>query len=270
MKEVAELAGVSAATVSRVLNESGLVSAHTTEPVRVAAHELGYMRSFAASGLASGWTRNVGVLVPAVDRWYFSALLEGITAALFEEGYDLTLYNSAGGLHHEGLLGDFLLRQRVDALIVVSARLRSDEIERLKAVGKPLVVVGGQLPGVPAIQIDDAGTARRATEHLTRLGHRKIAHIGGLDQGPVFSMSRFRGEGFQRAMDGGGLTVLPKWRVHSDFTTAGGYKAAVQLLTDGDDRRQRSSARPTKWRSEQFLLPGTWGSRYRRIYPSSE
>ncbi|UUL77920.1 LacI family transcriptional regulator [Pseudarthrobacter sp. Fe7] len=96
MKEVAARVGVSEATVSRVLNQNANISSRTRDRVLVAANELGYVRSFSASALASGRTRNIGVLVPAVNRWYFASLLEGITHALRAEGYDLTLYNSAG------------------------------------------------------------------------------------------------------------------------------------------------------------------------------
>lgn len=237
MKEVAALAGVSEATVSRVLNKSLRVSARTRERVSGAARELGYVRSFSASGLASGRNSNVGVLVPAVNRWYFSAVLEGITAALLEDGYDLTLYNSAGGLHHESLLNDFLLRQRIDAVIVLASKLSNDEIRRLMAVRKPVVVVGGELPGASALHVDDARISAQATNHLIGLGHEKIAHIGGLDQpGPSSKMSGLRAQGFRTAAEQAGLRLEPKWQSVSDFTVAGGYQAGVHLLGQVQER----------------------------------
>ena len=104
IKEVAELAGVSAATVSRVLSDDLRISAPTRHRAKAAAKESGYTKSFSASGLASGKNWNVGVLLLTVKGWYYSAILEGIADSLLAAGYDLTLYNSAGGIHEVSYL----------------------------------------------------------------------------------------------------------------------------------------------------------------------
>lgn len=91
--EVARLAGVSTATVSRALSGRGHVSESAKERVQAAAQSLGYVVSSRASSLASGRTRNVGVVVPFLDRWFFSTVLSGVSSALMRAGYDITLYN---------------------------------------------------------------------------------------------------------------------------------------------------------------------------------
>ena len=91
--EVARYAGVSTATVSRALSGRGHVSDPTRARVEAAAKSLGYVVSASASSLASGRTRNIGVLVPFLDRWFFSTVLSGTASALMRRGYDITLYN---------------------------------------------------------------------------------------------------------------------------------------------------------------------------------
>src|SRR5680860_1140805 len=178
IEDVARLAGVSTATVSRTLSGKGPVSAASRLKVEAAAGELGYVVSASASSLASGRTKNIGVVVPFLSGWFFSSVVEGAQRALLRNGYDLTLYNLAGGGGERASVFDtLLLRQRLDALIAVSLDLTEHEVDRLYAVGKPLVGVGGPISGVRTLTIDDRAVARLATEHLIAHGHTRIAHL---------------------------------------------------------------------------------------------
>ncbi|MDJ0354483.1 LacI family DNA-binding transcriptional regulator [Pseudarthrobacter sp. PH31-O2] len=238
IKAVAERAGLSIATVSRALNGKGNVSARSRELARTAAAELGFVPSYHASSLASGRNHNVGVVVPFVHRWYFSAVLEGVSAALLDAGYDLTLYNvSVGQERRQSVLNDFLLRKRVDAVIAVSLKLSAAEIQQLLAIHRPIVGIGGPLPGTSTIRIDDAGIAQAATRHLIQLGHTKIAHLtGGSAYERDFRLPGTRQAGFQKAMTDAGLAIRPEWQVSADFTIQGGYTTARQLLGGSADR----------------------------------
>ena len=141
--EVALAAGVSNATVSRALSGRGSVSPQTRERVLQAAADLGYVVSQAASTLASGRNRNVGLVLPFLDKWFFTQVLAGAQERLMRAGYDVTLYNLAGrGFERREVFENFLLRRRVDAVIAVSLELTDDEIERLHELDKPLVGVG--------------------------------------------------------------------------------------------------------------------------------
>ncbi|WP_213815572.1 LacI family DNA-binding transcriptional regulator [Glaciihabitans sp. dw_435] len=232
INEVAELAGVSTATVSRALSGNGHVSSATRQRVLTAAKTLGYVVSSNASSLATGRTKNVGVVIPFLSRWFFSSVIEGAESALLSHGYDLTLYNlGGGGDERRSVFEHFLLRKRVDAVIAISLELTPGEVGRLLAMNKPIVGVGGPLPGVRTLSIDDVEVARLATEHLLSLGHRAIAHIGGDPASETdFHLPTNRRVGYELALQAEGISPDPELFHVGDFTIEGGYRAAKQLL----------------------------------------
>jgi len=238
INEVAELAGVSTATVSRALGGKQHVSPATRERVAAAAAELGYVVSSNASSLATGRTKNIGVVIPFLNRWFYGAVIEGAEQALLSHGYDLTLYNlSGGGDERRSVFEHFLLRKRVDAVIAISLELTANEVTRLLDRGKPIVGIGGPLPGVRTLSIDDVAVARLATEHLLSLGHRSIAHIGGTkDLELDFHLPTNRRVGYETALEAFGIPIDPELFQPANFTMKGGYQAAKQLL--GNPRRR--------------------------------
>src|ERR1700712_573823 len=146
---VARLAGVSTATVSRALSGNGHVSPTTRIRVHEAARQLCYVVSSSASSLASGRTKNIGVVVPFLSRWFCSSVLEGAGAALLRNGYDLTLYGLSGGdSERNSVFEHFLLRKRVDAVLALTIELEAKELQSLIDLGKPIVGIGGPLKGV--------------------------------------------------------------------------------------------------------------------------
>lgn len=232
IKDVAEAAGVSIATVSRALSGRGSVSSSAQEAVQHAAAELGYVVSSSASGLASGRTRNIGVLVPVINHWFYASVLEGITSSLMNEGYDTTLYQlTKDRAQREKIFSDFLLRQRVDAVIAVNVELDTEEVQALHALDKPLVGVGGPLPGVPTLHVDDEGISALATQHLIALGHERIGFIGGNEETDVdFRVPSHRRTGYESALKDAGIPVDDSLCVGADFTMPQAYTIAKQLL----------------------------------------
>jgi DNA-binding LacI/PurR family transcriptional regulator len=241
--DVARLAGVSTATVSRALSGNGAVSAETRTRVTQAATSLGYVVSSDASSLASGRTRNIGIVVPHLSRWFFTAVIEGAQRVLVHRGYDVTLYNLGGeGEERRRVFEQHLLRNRVDAVIAVALKLTEDEISRLLAIGKPVAGVGGPLPGASTVTIDDVNVGRTATDHLLSLGHRRIAHLGGRPEFDLeFHVPTSRRLGYEAALLAAGIAPDPALSVAGDFTVPGGYEAARTLLdgaaADGGDLR---------------------------------
>ena len=241
IQEVAELAGVSTATVSRALSGNGHVSLATRERVAKAAETLGYVVSSNASSLATGRTRNVGVVIPFLNKWFFSSVIEGAESALLANGYDLTLYNlGGGGDERRSVFEHFLLRKRVDAVIAISLELTPAELTGLLNIDKPIVGVGGPLTGVRTLSIDDVSVARLATEHLLSLGHTSIGHIGGNAQTERdFHLPTNRRVGYEGALAAAGISPDPELFQPADFTIPGGYAAAKQLL--GNPRKRPSA-----------------------------
>ena len=233
LADVARIAGVSKSTASRALSGRGYVSEDTRIRVEQAAAELGYVVSTAAASLVTGRTRNVGVVIPYINRWYFGEVLEGIEASLIQAGYDLTLYRLSSDADLRRRVFDyFLVRKRVDAVISVAIALSPNEVHMLQALGKPLVGIGGLIPGIPSLSIDDVETARLATEHLISLGHRRIMHVGGDQHEQMdFRVHSQRYIGFQRALTEAGITVEDDFR-DAEFSIQGGHAAGLAVLGD--------------------------------------
>jgi LacI family repressor for deo operon, udp, cdd, tsx, nupC, and nupG len=218
--EVARATGVSTATVSRALRGLPNVSDSTRAAVRRAADELGYVASSSASGLASGRTLAMGVVVPSVSRWFYTSVLEGVDAELRSASYDMILFNLGGHRgDRERVFHRSILRKRTDALLALCLDFTADERHQLASLGHPTIVVGGPVKGLRSVGIDEKHTASAATEHLIRLGHRDIAHIGGEDEeGLNRQVPIGRLHGFQDAMRAAGLTVRPEWVLPGRFS----------------------------------------------------
>lgn len=232
--EVAERAGVSTATVSRALNSKGHVSARAREKVLKAAQELGYVASSSAYTLATGRSKNIGVVMPYIDRWFFSAVLEGAVNALVSRGYDVTLYSLSGGeASRKRVFEDLVLRKRVDGVLTVAVKLSESELKRLSELKKPIIGIGGPIPGARSISIDDEGAGRLATQHLISLGHLKIGLISGTPAAEMdFHQPYLRRTGYQEALLDANLDFNPAWIGEADFTVGGGYNVAKQMLGD--------------------------------------
>jgi DNA-binding LacI/PurR family transcriptional regulator len=229
--DVARLAGVSTATVSRALRGLPNVTDATRAAVLRIAAEVGYVPSRSASALASGHTKSVGLVVPAISRWFFASLLEGAELTLRAANYDALLYSLPDSVPPRQRFDPDVLRSRVDAVMVASMYFSEQEVEALSSLGVPAVFVSVIQPGFPHVGIDDDAAARVATGHLISLGHEVIGHICGLasDQSPSAPTTRRR-EGWRAALKAAGLDAAPDLEHPADMSLAGGYAAALALL----------------------------------------
>jgi DNA-binding LacI/PurR family transcriptional regulator len=234
IEDVAKLAGVSTATVSRALSGKDVVSEKSKAKVESAALELGYIASHSAYTLATGRNRNIGVVMPYVDRWFFSASLEAIESALIEHGYDLTLYNLSGGANQRRkIFNEFLLRKRVDAVLTVAVRPNAQELEQLNKMKKPIIAIGGQIEGARSLAMNDHNAGKLATEHLLALGHTRIANISAIDGDDLeLHQSKKRREGYLEAMKAAGLETRKSWLGETNYTAAGAHQITKQMLGD--------------------------------------
>jgi LacI family transcriptional regulator, repressor for deo operon, udp, cdd, tsx, nupC, and nupG len=236
--EIAEETGLSTATVSRALRGLPSVAPATVALVRRTADRLGYVPSSAASGLATGRNRAIGVVVPVIDRWFFIRVIDGIDAELRAAGYDLLLYNLGGvGGDRQRLFHRSILRRRIDGLLVLALTFDDQEREQLHMTEYPAIAIGGPGPGLRHIGIDDLAASRLAMHHLIDLGHRRIAHIGGDDVvGANSNVPVLRRRGYTESLVEAGVDVRPEWIDDGLFTVEGGYAAALRLLHDPLDR----------------------------------
>src|SRR3954451_11213738 len=232
IKDVAREVEMSTATVSRALRGLPGVSEETRDRVRETARRLGYVPSPSAAGLASGQTRTVAVIVPRVTQWFFAAIVQGAEEVLRERGYDLLLYNLAGDASARHRVSETsLLTKRVDAVLVLSLKPNTHELGRLSQLGRPVTIIGADMPGWATVRIDDHEAAATATRHLLELGHQRIAYLGGATEGVLdFTAPSARLAGYRRTLEGAGVRLRTELEADGEFTVAGGQLAAEQLL----------------------------------------
>ena len=230
IREIADLAGVSIATVSRVVNGHSDVSEETRELVSTVVREHGYSTNRSARGLSAGRTGLVGVLVPLVYPVYFSAILSGAAEALYEQELRLVLSPTHHEHDREVSLLDRLMHGLTDGALIVLPEESSEELTRLLDEGYRFVVVDPLRPldeRIPSVSAAHAAGADQAMQHLLGLGHRRIAAITG-PRGWVATEDRRRG--YLAALAAAGIVPDPALEVESNFEIVGGVEAAGALL----------------------------------------
>jgi LacI family transcriptional regulator len=228
LRMVAREAGVSASTVSRIINGTVNVSHGLKHAVEAAIVKFDFRPNAAARGLALGKTSTIGVVAQAIDSPFYGEGLRGIEAFLRPRGY-VPLFMS-GNWHEadeERCVREFIARG-VDGIIVFAGRL-SDA--KLKSYAKEVAVVvtGRSLraPGLFSLQIDDGHGAILAVRHLIEIGHRKIAFITGSENHPD-AIERL--EGYKKALAGAGIDFDPRLVAVGDWHEEGGLRATIELL----------------------------------------
>lgn len=227
--DVAAAAGVSRATVSRVMNGRSSVEAALAARVREAAEALSYRPSNVARNLALGRTRTVAVVVPDLASPVFQQILRGVMAGAAEDGYRVLVADSEEDEQLEAAVA-LDARQRCDALVLVSPRLPDHELAKLVEEVEPVVLVNRALPaegGVtpPSLVFDYADATVQVVEHLVGLGHRRLAYLAG--PGSLASDEQ-RTVGLARAR-----TAHPDVEVHeipAGPDVAAGHRATAAVL----------------------------------------
>lgn len=230
--DVARLAGVSTATVSRALRGLPEVREATRARVRRAAAELNYVPSPSAASLASGRTRTIGLLTASFSRWFNRNVVEGAEERLRAAGYDVLLHAFDFSLDGSRAPIDMsAMRQRVDGVIVLGIPLSPDERRTLDELSVPMVFVGTGPPDHVRVSMNDHEGSRIAIEHLAALGHRRIGQIGAkVAYDSRWSSAAERHEGTIAALAELGLEYDESLETFGDYTQAGGRAAAAALL----------------------------------------
>lgn len=230
IRDVADAAGVSVATVSRVINQRPDVAPETRDAVlrHVRAHNFTTNRS--ARALSLGRTGYIGFTMPYVRADYFAAILAGAVEAAFERGMRLVLCATLHEHDREVSLLETLKDGATDGAIILLPEETNAELEALQASGYPFVVADPRAPlsdGIPAVSAAHRAGAKAATDHLLALGHRRIAHISGPR---TWAATEERIEGYQAALAAAGALPSAELLAEGDFEIPGGYAAACRLL----------------------------------------
>jgi len=225
---VARVAGVSAATVSRIMNGTAAVSADKKAAVDDAIARLGFVPNPVARGLAGGRTLSVGVVTQAIDSPFYGGALRGIEDELSRAGYSPLFTSGHWNASVEASCIETLRARRVDGLIILTGRL-SDAALMAYARELPVVVTGRGLkaPGLYALSFDDFEGGRLATHHLLSLGHRRIAFISGDTRHPD---AKERLRGYRSAVEAAGIAFQPALVLPGQYTEESGHLAVERLL----------------------------------------
>jgi LacI family transcriptional regulator len=220
--DVATRAGVSRATVSRVMNGLRTVDPAIAERVRATAAELDYRPNQVARSLALGRTQTIGYLVPDLTNPSFHGALRGLSRAAAEDSYRVLVADSAEHAEEEPMLA-LETRRRCDAVVLVAPRMPEHDLVRLLPELQPVVLLNRNVEGAgtPQLDVDWASGIRDLVRHLASLGHRRVAYL----QGPVASRSNAARE---RALDA--AIELEVVKIPCGATFPDGHGAAGQVL----------------------------------------
>jgi LacI family transcriptional regulator len=235
IRDIAGLAGVSIATVSRVLNDRPDVSDETRDAVMRVVREHGYSLNRSARSLSAGRTGLVGVTVPIVHAAYFAFILSGAAEALYENDMRVVLCPTMHLHDREVSLLDRLMHGMTDGALLVLPEETSEELGALVDLGYRFVVVDPLEPldeRIPSVGASHSSGANEATRHLLSLGHRRIGAIGG-PSGWMATEERLKG--YHAALTAAGVMRDPALELNSDFEIQGGYGAALGLLRSRPD-----------------------------------
>jgi LacI family transcriptional regulator len=229
ISEVARRAGVSAATVSRVLNGRTDVSRDLAARVHTAVQELGYRPNGVARNLRRQATKVWGLIISDIGNPFFTSVVRGVEDAAHEAGYSLVLCNSDDDLDKEQRYIDIALAEQLAGVIISPASEPSTDVSALVDRGIPVVAVDrrvGRLD-VDTVLVDNVSGARLATQHLMESGCRRIACITGPTR---TTTAAERLQGFRQAHEAAGREVDEDLVVLENFKADGGYDGAQRLL----------------------------------------
>lgn len=236
MKKVAELAGVSAITVSRVVNNSGYVGEATRKKVEAAIEELHYVPNMIASNLRSRQSDFLALVLPDITNSFWTSIARGAEDEASSQGYGVFICNTDNDPKKEDAYIQRLLQQRVEGVMIVPTPYTSTEaqLERLRQHGIKFVVIHRQLTNVMAdvVRSDGEGAARTLTTELIRAGRRRIAFVGLSFTAPL---NKERLTGYENALRRAGLPVTKELFCAGEAEPEqGGFQMVTKLLTGGN------------------------------------
>ncbi|KSV77250.1 LacI family DNA-binding transcriptional regulator [Ensifer sp. ENS07] len=230
IKDIAERAGVSVATVSRALSGSSLVTDETRQRINALARELNYRPNVSARNLRTRRSMSVLLVVRDVGNPFYLEILKGVEATAREAGYAVLMGNTENDPDREVEYFNMLRDGHADGMILMTGKLPPPEPGESADLSHLPVVIALEMiegSGFPHVQIDNVAAAEAAVDHLIALGHRRIAHIAG----PLPEvMALRRRDGYRAAMKAAGLAVPEGYEVRGDYLLESGEACASDLF----------------------------------------
>lgn len=232
MKDVAELAGVSSAAVSRYLN-GGYISADKAERIKHAIELTGYVRSSQARALRTGSTKLIGVIVPKINSESVSRITAGIGQVLGRRGYQMLLANTDNAADRELEYLDLFQNHPVDGIVLVATMITDEHRRAIESCRVPIVLIGQHVEGAACVYHDDYEAAFELGHALAGRLDGKIAYIGVTDEDRAAGFDRRRG--FEAGLRAAGNPLDAALIRLGSFTLDSGYGAARELLSVAPD-----------------------------------
>ncbi len=229
MKDVAEKANVSTATVSRALMNPDKVSQSTRNKVEKAALEVGYFPQALGRSSKRNESRTILVIVPDICDPFFSEIIRGIEVTAAAQGYLVLIGDCAHQNQQEKTFIDLIITKQIDGMLLLGSRLPFDaSIEEQRNL-PPMVMANEFAPELelPTVHIDNLTAAFNAVNFLHELGHQRIGCIAGPEEMPL---CHYRLQGYVQALRRSGITVDPHYIARGNFTYEAGANALEQLL----------------------------------------
>ncbi|MGS2739808.1 LacI family DNA-binding transcriptional regulator [Sinomicrobium sp. M5D2P17] len=229
--DISKKLNISAATVSRALNNNQKISLKTRELVMKTAAEMNYEQNTLALALKSGKSNTVGILVPYMDRSFFSSVIRGIEEELYPHGYHVIICQTRDDVKSEVQNINTLLNAQVDGIFMSVSKTTKDtlHIDRVLQKGIPLVFFDRKknLPGVSSVTIDDFNGAYMSVEHLIRQGCKRIAHFMGNINLEIY---KDRYNGYLKALTDYNLPYNKDYIVQTNSKVESGTAAVKKLM----------------------------------------
>ena len=229
ISDVAELAGVSYQTVSRVINNNPNVSAATRQRVQEIVTETGYRPSHIARSLVTSRTATIGLIVPDISNPFFSTVARGADRVASENGYTILLCNTGEDASREVDLLNLLQERYVDGVIICGSRLEDTPLKKALSQFQAKVLLNRRLSDgtIPAVLVDDVLGGYMVTQHLLQIGHKAIGFVAG----PTTSYSgNQRLKGYKKALASAHIEPQPGWVQHGMPTTSAGEEITDLML----------------------------------------
>jgi LacI family transcriptional regulator len=229
IRDVAKKAEVAPTTVSRVINNSGYVSASTRARVEAAIQELGYVPNRVARSLRLKRTNTLALVVTDITNPFWTTVVRGVEDAANEAGFTVILCNTDESPAKQDAYLQVLLQKRVDGIVFTPVHSSADPVDRVQRQGVPIVVLDRCVPGaaVDVVRCDSEKGAYELVRHLLDLGHRRIALLTGPES---VSTAVQRVNGYRRALREAGLGPEAEWVRYGRFTQESGAEGTRLLL----------------------------------------